>query len=285
VREGDEISPFYDSMVAKLIVWGQSREQALARLSDALARTHIVGLHTNAAFLRRIVNSDSFTNADLDTALIERERAVLFDQPGLSLEVAAAGVAAHALAQEQALEGADPWSRRDGWRMHGGATRRFDLEFGGAHHAVGLERAHDGTLTLAAGDARLPLQILASSGERHDLMLANRRQVLAVYATGERVSVFAYEGSASVVEVDVLAHAGEGAIHAGGLTAPMPGRVVALLVQSGQTVKQGQPLAVLEAMKMEHTITSPRDGSIAELLYAVGDQVPEGGELLRLVDA
>jgi 3-methylcrotonyl-CoA carboxylase alpha subunit len=285
VREGDEISPFYDSMVAKLIVWGQSREQALARLSDALARTHIVGLHTNAAFLRRIVNSDSFTNADLDTALIERERAVLFDQPGLSLEVAAAGVAAHALAQEQALEGADPWSRRDGWRMHGGATRRFDLEFGGAHHAVGLERAHDGTLTLAAGDARLPLQILASSGERHDLMLANRRQVLAVYARGERVSVFAYEGSASVVEVDVLAHAGEGAVHAGGLTAPMPGRVVALLVQSGQTVKQGQPLAVLEAMKMEHTITSPRDGSIAELLYAVGDQVPEGGELLRLVDA
>jgi 3-methylcrotonyl-CoA carboxylase alpha subunit len=285
VREGDEISPFYDSMVAKLIVWGQTREQALARMSDALARTHIVGLHTNASFLRRVVNSDSFVTADLDTGLIERERAALFDQQGLSLEVAAAGVVAHALAQEKALEGADPWSRRDGWRMHDGATRRFDLEFGGAHHAVGLERAHDGTLTLAAGDARLPLQILASSGDRHDLMLAHRRQVLAVYARGERVSVFAYEGSASVVEVDVLAHAGEGTVDAGGLTAPMPGRIVAFLAQAGQTVKQGQPLAVLEAMKMEHTITSPRDGSIAELLHAVGDQVPEGGELLRLADA
>jgi len=109
--------------------------------------------------------------------------------------------------------------------------------------------------------------------------------VLAVYAKGERVSVFADEGSASVVEVDVLAHAGEGTVNAGGLTAPMPGRIVAFLAQPGETVKQGQPLAVLEAMKMEHTITSPRDGSIAELLYAAGDQVPEGGELLRLADA
>jgi len=231
------------------------------------------------------VNSESFTKADLDTGLIERERAVLFDQQGLSLEVAAAGVVAHALAQEKALEGVDPWSRRDGWRMHRGATRRFDLEIRGAHHAVGLERAHDGTLTLIVGGAGLPLHLLGSSGERHDLVLAHRRQVLTAYASGERVSVFAYEGSASVMEVDVLAHAGETAGDVGGLTAPMPGRIVAFLAQPGQEVKQGQPLAVLEAMKMEHTITSPRDGSIAELLYAVGDQVPEGGELLRLEDA
>ena len=115
-------------------------------------------------------------------------------------------------------------------------------------------------------------------------MLAHGRHVLTVYASGERVSVFAYEGSASVVEIDVLAHAGERAGDAGGLTAPMPGQIVAFLAQPGQTVRQGQPLAVLEAMKMEHTITSPRDGSVAELLYAVGDQVPEGGELLRLAD-
>jgi hypothetical protein len=148
---------------------------------------------------------------------------------GLSLEVAAAGVVAHALAKEKALEGVDPWSRRDGWRMHGGATRRFDLEYVGGHHAVGLERAHDGELALTVGGARLPLQILASAGERHDLVLAQRRRVLTVYASGERVSVFAYEGSASVMEVDVLAHAGETAGDAGGLTAPMPGRIVAFL--------------------------------------------------------
>ncbi len=96
VREGDAISPFYDSMIAKLIVWGADREQALARLDAALAQTHIVGLHTNVAFLRRVVQSRSFAGADLDTALIERERAALFNAAPLPLEVAAAGVVAHA---------------------------------------------------------------------------------------------------------------------------------------------------------------------------------------------
>jgi 3-methylcrotonyl-CoA carboxylase alpha subunit len=282
VGEGDAISPFYDSMIAKLIVWGETREQALARLDDALARTHIVGPHTNVAFVRRIVNSASFARADLDTALIERERTVLFNQTGLPLEVAAAGVVAHALAAERILEDLDPWSRRDGWRLHGGARRRLDLEIGGVHHAVRLDRAHDGALTLALSERHWPLVVHASIGERHDIRLGQRRWALTVYASGERVSVFAREGSATLLEVDVIASAGEGAGEGGRLTAPMPGRVVAFLAQPGQAVKLGQPLAVLEAMKMEHTITAPRDGSVAELLYAVGDQVAEGGELLRL---
>ena len=283
VREGDAISPFYDSMIAKLIVWGETRAQALARLSDALAHTHIVGLHTNAAFLRRVVHSPSFASADLDTALIERERAVLFGRQGLSLPVAAAGVVAHALAHERTLEDADPWSRRDGWRLHGGAERRFDLDVSGTHHAVTLARAHDGALTLEVSGTAWPLYMHASAGERHDLVLGDRRWALTVYATGERIAVFAQEGSAVVTEVDVIAHAGEPTPGAAGrLTAPMPGRVVAYLAQPGDAIKQGQPLAVLEAMKMEHTITAPRDGTVAELLYAVGDQVPDGGELLRL---
>jgi 3-methylcrotonyl-CoA carboxylase alpha subunit len=282
VVEGDAISSFYDSMIAKLIVWGETREQALARLDDALARTHIVGPHTNVAFVRRVVNTASFARADLDTALIERERTVLFNQTGLPLEVAAAGVVAHALAAERILEDLDPWSRRDGWRLHGGARRRFDLEIGGVHHAVRLDRAHDGALTLALSERHWPLVVHGSIGERHDIRLGQRRWGLTVYASGERVSVFAREGSATLLEVDAIASAGEGAGEGGRLTAPMPGRVVAFLAQPGQAVKVGQPLAVVEAMKMEHTITAPRDGTVAELLYAVGDQVAEGGELLRL---
>ncbi|MEO7010313.1 MAG: biotin carboxylase N-terminal domain-containing protein, partial [Caldimonas sp.] len=155
VREGDTITPYYDPMIAKLIVWGSDRAQALARLDAALAATHIVGVHTNVAFLRRVVASPSFANADLDTALIERERAVLFQQPGLPLEVAAAGVVAHALASEQRLEDADPWSRRDGWRLHGSALRRFDIEADGTHHVYTLERARSGAQVLVHG---LPVQ-------------------------------------------------------------------------------------------------------------------------------
>ena len=282
VREGDSISPYYDSMLAKLIVWGQDREQALARLDAALAQTHIVGLHTNVAFLRRVVTSPSFANADLDTALIERERAVLFNAAPLPLEVAAAGVVAHALAAERALEGADPWSRRDGWRLHGAATQRFDLEVQGAHHVVTLVRTHDGAQQLVQGAQRWPFSAGSRGFGLHDVTVGERRWSLTVYATGERISIFAPEGAAVVDQIDPIAHAGEGAAEGGRLTAPMPGKVVVFLAQVGQAVKLGQPLAVMEAMKMEHTIAAPRDGTVEELLYAVGDQVSEGGELLRL---
>ena len=279
--EGDTISPHYDSMVAKLIVWGDNRAQALARLDAALAATHIVGLSTNVAFLRRVVNTKAFATADLDTALIERERTALFDYAPLPLECAAAGVVARELALEAALQTDDPWSRRDGWRLFGGATRHFDLDLGGQQHRASLQRGHDGALTLAVAGQQWPFASRALGAERHDVSLGEQRWTLAVYAQGERITVFAPHGSLALQEIDPLAHAGEGAIE-GRLTAPMPGKVVAFLAKAGDPVKAGQPLAVMEAMKMEHTIVSPRDGTVAELLYAAGDQVAEGGELLRL---
>ncbi len=284
VREGDTISPYYDPMIAKLIVWGADRAQALARLDAALAQTHIVGLQTNVAFLRRVAASASFANADLDTALIERERAVLFNAAPLPLEVAAAGVVAHTLAAERVLENSDPWSRRDGWRLHGKASRRFDIQAQGSHHLFTLERAPGGAgMTLVSGAQRWPFSAASRSDARHDLTLGEHRWTVSVYATGERFSVFAPEGSAVVDEFDPIVHAADGGgAEAGGLTAPMPGKVIAFLAAAGDKVKAGQPLAVMEAMKMEHTIAAPRDGTVEELLYAVGDQVNEGGELLRL---
>ncbi len=288
VGEGDAISPHYDSMIAKLIVWGDNRAQALARLDAALAETHVVGLHTNVAFLRRVVACTAFATADLDTALIERERAVLLDQPALALEVAAAGVLALTLAQEAELESADPWSRRDGWRLQGGARRHFDLEHAGALHPVALVRPHstasDGRLLLQTAAGEWPLAARQGADGRFDVGLADRRLTLSVYARGDRVAVFAPEGSAVLRQIDAIAQAGEGSAEAGRLTAPMPGKVIAFLVAAGDSVTQGQALAVMEAMKMEHTLHAPRDGVVAELLYAVGDQVAEGGELLRLAD-
>jgi 3-methylcrotonyl-CoA carboxylase alpha subunit len=280
--EGDTISPHYDSMIAKLIVWGENRAQALARLDAALAQTHIVGLATNVAFLRRVVKTQAFATADLDTALIERERAALFEHAPLALECAAAGVIAREVANEAALQDDDPWSKRDGWRMFGGAKRRFDLDIGGTRHVVTLHRLHDGALTLAVGDQRWPFSARELGNDHHDVTLGNSRWTLAVYAQGERITVFAPEGMLALQEVDALAHAGEGAAPGGRLTAPMPGKLVAFLAKAGEVVKAGQPLAVMEAMKMEHTIAAPRDGTVAELLYGVGDQVAEGAELLRL---
>ena len=282
VREGDAITPYYDSMIAKLICWGATREQALARLDAALADTHIVGLHTNVAFLRRTVKSRAFAQADLDTALIERERAALFDAPPLPLEVAAAGVVAHALAAEVPLPDADPWSRRDGFRLHGGARRHFHLKRGDAEHAVALARAHDGALRLQIGDASWPLAVRSHGLERHDVTLGEQRLPLTVYVHGEQVAVFAPDGRADLREVDDIAHAGDSAAAAGQLTAPMPGKLVAYMAKPGDKVARGQALAVIEAMKMEHTIHAPRDGIVRECLYTAGDQVGEGSELLRL---
>jgi len=281
--EGDTISPFYDSMVAKLIVWGEDRAQALARLDAALRDTHIVGLNTNVAFLRRVVASTAFATADLDTALIEREHKALFEAPPLPLALAAAGLVADALAAESTLEDADPWSRRDGWRLHGGARRRFQIELAGVAHTLELERHHDAAVVLQIGDQRWPLQVRALGAGRHDVTLAGQRSVLTVYRQGERVAVFAPGGSALLTEADLIAHAGDHAGEGGRLTAPMPGKVVAFFAQAGDAVRKGQPLAVMEAMKMEHTLSAPRDGVVEALLYAVGDQVGEGGELLRLV--
>src|SRR6187399_1804213 len=149
VREGGVISPFYDSMIAKLIVHGATREAALARLDDALAATHIVGLATNVQFLRHVVRSRSFAQADLDTALIPREAAVLFRQQPVGLELAAAAAVAKTLVDEQALAGDDPFSRRDGWRSHGAATRRLEFDFAGQHTKAELVTLHDGGLRLA----------------------------------------------------------------------------------------------------------------------------------------
>ncbi len=284
VREGDAISPHYDSMIAKLIVWGEDRAQALARLDAALQATHIVGPATNVAFLRRVVNSRAFSTADLDTALIERERAQVLNQPGLPLPLAAAGVAAQALAAEQALEGADPWSRRDGWRLHGGARRRFDLRVGGEHQVATLERSHDGAQWLGVAGQRLAFSSRVLGGDRFELLLDGQRHLLSVYRQGERATVFGQAGHLELLDIDPIAHAGDAGAHAGRLTAPMPGKVIALHVKAGEAVTAGQALAVMEAMKMEHTLAAPRDGVVAELLCAVGEQVGEGAELLKLAE-
>ena len=283
--EGDEISPHYDSMIAKLIVWGENRAQALARMDAALQQTHLMGPATNVAFLRRVVGSHAFATADLDTALIERERVALFEAPPLAPEIAAAGVAAHVLAAEVALEDADPWSRRDGWRLFGGAQRRLSLEVHGQDLTVVLQRLHSGATLLCIGEQSWPFSAQPLGRDRHDLRIGTQRLSATVYARGSRYAVYTEAGAAQVAEFDPLAHAGDGAAEAGRLTAPMPGKVVSFLAQPGDKVVRGQALAVMEAMKMEHTISAPRDGVVAEWLYAVGDQVAEGGELLRLAEA
>jgi 3-methylcrotonyl-CoA carboxylase alpha subunit len=282
VREGDAISPYYDSMIAKLIVRGATREQALGRLDAALAEVRIAGVQTNVQFLRRVIATPSFAEGRLDTALIERERERLFQQDPLGVELTVAAAVAHRIVDERAAETADPFSRTDGFRSHGVASRRIDFEYRGEPVIAKLRYLHDG-LMLKVGQADpQPLSFAALADDRIDVRYGNAREVVQVFELGEQLHVFGARGAAQIAAPDVLSRASESGAEGGRLTAPMPGKVVSIAVRSGDAVRKGQPLAVMEAMKMEHTIAAPADGVVAEVLYAPGDQVAEGAELLRL---
>jgi 3-methylcrotonyl-CoA carboxylase alpha subunit len=296
VRTGDTISPYYDSMIAKLIVHGATREDALARLDMALAQTHIVGLHTNVQFLRHVVQSPSFAKADLDTALIPREARVLFDQEKVGLTMAVAGAVASILLQERAMAARpdadgwiDPWAHRDGWQVFSLNRRRFDFEFHGEVVMATLVYLHDGTMQLKIGKgegnglgAAAELLTFEALAQGIDVQYAGQRQLLSVYQKDDVAHIHSAQGATQIIAIDILAHAGDGQADVGRLTAPMPGKVVSFSVKAGDKVAKGQALAIMDAMKMEHTIAAPVDGTVTELLFAAGDQVAEGAELLKL---
>jgi 3-methylcrotonyl-CoA carboxylase alpha subunit len=289
VREGDAISPFYDSMIAKLIVHGRTREEALAKMDRALSEVQIVGLATNVQFLRHVVTSASFAQAKLDTALIQREEKVLFHQEKLSLAAAVSAVIAHILVAERAAQTADPFSKRDGWRPFGITTRSFALEWQDKPVNALLSYLHDGALALhvQSGDQKAQgvLEIEAA-GDAVKVAFADERFTASVHASshekGQIAGVFTAQGATKIIVIDPFLQMAEDAAKGGRLTAPMPGKVVSFAVKAGDKVIAGQTLAVMEAMKMEHTIAAPKDGIVAEILYAPGDQVMDGAELLKL---
>ncbi len=290
VREGDSISPYYDPMIAKLIVWGRDREQAIARMSTALSDYEIVGPATNVAFLKRLMHCDAFAGADLDTGLIERERAALLPaardpEPGV-LAQAAAAVLMLERAGDAAAPSGDPWAARSGWR--GGAWLSRTLMFGRGQRQfpVRVDYAKNG-YTVHVGDVAVCLAELAldADGRRVRGLTGGEAFDTGAMLRGETLHLFTAQGAVQLAYVPALAHVGEDADTGGGVTAPMPGKVVAILCEAGKRVERGAPLVVMEAMKMEHTINAPSAGTVSELLFAVGDQVPEGAPLLAFTPA
>ncbi len=290
VEQGDEITPHYDPMIAKLIVWDEDRDRACARMLQSLAQYRIVGVANNVEFLSRLVASPAFTAADLDTSLIERERDVLFPEaaPTPNTVFALAALAELLRQAEHARAAAaleadrwSPWHARDGWRLNSGLTRTLRFRAGEQEKAIGVTYAGgsfllhlDGISTAARGD------LAKNGGLRAEL--GGRRLSATVIAAGEKRHVFLDGRDYPLAAVDPLYQPGEGGGTDGGLTAPMPGKIIALLAAPGSAVAKGAPLLILEAMKMEHTIAAPMAGILKGFRYAVGEQVPEGCELVEL---
>jgi 3-methylcrotonyl-CoA carboxylase alpha subunit len=281
VREGDAISPFYDPMIAKLIVWGSDRDEALAHMTQALSEYQIVGLSTNVAFLKRLVESQPFSQADLDTGLIERHHAALFPSaPPAPLPVLALA-AASLLTSEQSAGAAanDPWANASGWRMNSTLLRQLDFA-DEANAYPFIVAYHDTGWSIQQGAAASGMTLIERSGQHLVIKLDGAAVRGTVVRAGDMFHVFTGGAHYPLNYNDPLAHAGEAEAEGGRLTAPMPGKIVAVLVEKGKTVEKGEPLLIMEAMKMEHTIAAPANGTVEDLLYAVGDQVTEGAQLL-----
>ena len=291
VRQGDTITPHYDPMIAKLIVWGESRALALARLRAALAECRIVGVASNVEFLGRVLASKAFATADLDTGLIERSRAELFAAAsGASDEDLAAAALAELLAEEAQAETKaatsgdrfSPWHRMDGWRLNLGSHHEFVFAQGECNYKVQIHFTPGGYRLAVDGRE----YALAGSEEEGALLVKLDDRSFRVHAVRDGAAWHLFRDGAHRVlalhdEYAVL----EGDDTRGSLAAPMPGRILQVLVAPGARVAKGAPLLVLEAMKMEHTIVAPRHGTVKRICFKPGEQVSEGAELLELEDA
>ncbi|HEX4184621.1 MAG TPA: acetyl-CoA carboxylase biotin carboxylase subunit [Stellaceae bacterium] len=290
VRRGDRITPFYDPMIAKIIVWGEDRRAALDRLRRALAETALLGVVTNLGLLVRIATHPQFAAAAFDTGFIERHRDVLLtgQRPAPVAALAAAAIARliargseAAAAAARSVDPNSPWARSDGWRLSGESHQELVFRDAAEERTV-IATAQAGDWLLRLGD-----ETICAFGERRPdgtltVVLDGVRGQIIVLDHGSETAVFLAGENWRLVEIDPLAvHEGDDP-GAGRLTAPMPGRVTQLLVGTGDAVRRGEPLMIMEAMKMEHTVAAPVDGTIEAVRFAVGDLVEEGAELITL---
>ena len=247
VREGDAVTMYYDPMIAKIIAHGATREEAIGRLAEGLSEIEVAGVWTNNAFLIRALHEPDFQNGEIDTGFIERHQKTLLPAEGTPPANVLASAASFVV-RETANESGEPWDTRDGFRLLGRA--RPVVEF-----AIGETRK---PVEASFAPPTLPVQRLANGD-------------LAVFDHGETRVLKLY---------DPLAAGDAAGVSSGGIKAPMPGKVTQILVKAGARVARGQPLATLEAMKMEHTLSAPGDAVIASVDASVGEQVTEGAPIL-----
>ena len=284
VRQGDEVSVYYDPMIAKLIVWDESRERALQRLGTALAEYRIGGTVTNLDFLYNLATSRPFVDAELDTGFIERHSELIFHDRHQDLERELPLAALALLLQRQAGNPASlqdphsPWQNNGGWRLNEPHVHRLTLHCHQQDHPVAIEQRGETYIVRAAGrETRLAGYL---QGDVLHVDIEGHRQRGTLASTHDGFTLYRPEGACHFHEV--LPDTGEAdASGAGaGLCAPMNGTIVTLLAEPGAQIEADTPLLVMEAMKMEHTIRAPAHGVVQTFFYQPGDLVDGGAELL-----
>lgn len=290
VRSGDEISVYYDPMIAKLIVWDEDRPSALRRLRHALAEYEIAGLTTNISFLAAIAGHPAFAAEKIDTGFIERHREQLIPPPARTPDqMLALAALAFLLRQSAEAHGSgralsdpySPWYEVNGWNLN--ADSHYDLQLRDASelHRLTLQFRASGYEVVLDGRHVKATHVSLNDNVLSATLDGVRYRATTVFQQGE-LTLFSQGSTWQVKLDDPLARAEEQVGGSGRITAPMPGAVVAVLVEEGQAVERNQPLMVIEAMKMEHTLRAPSAGRVQKLRVARGDQVTEGSELVTV---
>ncbi len=284
VEQGDAISPYYDPMIAKLIVHDDTRERAIERLLAALRAFRIVGVGNNLGFLARLVDHPVFRAGEVDTGLIARESERLLKPPATVPDAVFAAAALRIVTSDANRLIADanastdprsPWAATDGWRLNGALERQLEFRHGGEDRRVSVTRRGKGWLIDGVA-----VQVESDDAEGMRCRIGDRTGRYVAIPFGERMHVFDGSAHYALDVVDRLAHAGEDDHPQGGLVAAMPGRISALLAEPGVTVDKDTPLLVMEAMKMEYTVRAPAKGIVKGFHYQVGDQVADGATLV-----
>ena len=294
VYEGGEVSIHYDPMIAKLITRDVDRKSALRRMASALNDVQIVGVTTNTEFLGNIARHPAFEAGEVETGFIPMYQNDLIPAPVTpdnealafaALDILLTRDAEAALHAAQSNDPYSPWNSTAGFRLNDDNHHDLILRHDGDDIAVKVHYRDAGyALDMPDGSAIIVNGEHDQNGAIH-ASLNNVRKRATVLRDGNRLMIFR-DGRADRLDIfDPLAAAGGNEGAGGGLTAPMPGKIIAVMAKAGQSVAAGDKLVVMEAMKMEHTISAPVTGTIKEVFFDVGDQVDDGAELIAIEEA
>jgi 3-methylcrotonyl-CoA carboxylase alpha subunit len=289
-ESGDTVPDCYDSLLGKVIAWAPERELAAARLAAALNHTYCDGVHTNERWLARVLRSRRFLEVRHNIALLEKSAAEFAGPSAVPPEaLILAALALHATGNSA---DASPWARRDGFTPNLAALVSYPFAWQGHNHTVELSFGTDGRPQAASVDVRTLLQVGDVTYERGGCgaasiaarLVERRRQARCRVAPGH-VTLWEEDAQYELAIEDPRTREFSASVSSGGLKTPLPGVVVSVPVSVGQKVAAGEVLMVIEAMKMEHTITAPYAGTVQAIHFARGDRVPEASQLLDLVKA
>lgn len=286
IVEGDEITTYYDPMIAKLIVWGKNREAALIQMQHALSQFHVDGLGNNIAFLEKIVRSQSFKQAKLDTNLIQREQNFLFNPEEIKPElvVAAAFIEFLSKLNNNSSSQKQLWQVQPLWRLNIAYQHSIKLNYLNQNIQIKFASHEDGFTAKYNGQS-YPISGQLIDAHTASVQIGGSKQKLSFNQSQQGITLFQNGQSYKFAYIRQDFNQADSQADEGHLKAPMPGVVTQVLVSANHSVKKDDILMTLEAMKMEYTIRAPKDGLIVDSYFQVGDQVKAGDELVEFQPA